>query len=131
MIVLDASAALELLLNAGLSQQVADRVFRSNESLHVPHLIDLEISQVLRRLVRRDDITLDRAAEVFEDLNDLHLTRYPHNMLLPQIWALRNNATAYDAAYLALAQTLDAPLLTCDQALHSIAGFDGQVEVIQ
>ncbi len=130
MIVLDASALLELLLNTRLATQVADRVFEESQSVHVPHLIDLEVAQVLRRLVRRRELELSRAAEVFADFEDLQTTRYPHQILIPRIWSLRDNATAYDAAYLALAEALDAPLLTCDVALQSVPGFDGQVEVI-
>ena len=130
MIVLDASAALELLLNTPRSATIADRVFAVDESLHAPHLIDLEIAQVLRRLVRKSEIEPNRALEVFEDFADLGITRYPHEMLLPTIWSMRDNATAYDAAYLALAVELDATLLTCDSALKSIPGYSRRVTVI-
>ena len=130
MIVLDASAALELLLNTPRSATIASRVFAVGESLHAPHLIDLEIAQVLRRLVRKSEIEPDRALEVFEDLADLGIMRYPHELLLTAIWSLRDNATAYDAAYLALAAELDAALLTCDTALKTIPGFSRRVTVI-
>lgn len=131
MIVLDASAALELLLNSTLADKVAKRVFEPDQSLHAPHLIDLEIAQVLRRLVRQERIDANRANLAFQDLADLPMTRYPHQMLLPRIWHLRNNATAYDAAYVALAEALGATLLTCDQALANIPGHQGLVEVLQ
>ncbi len=130
MIVLDASAALELLLNTPKASQVAARALRAGESLHAPHLIDVEIAQVLRRLIRRGEIDDARAGLVFEDLAQLPLTRYPHAPLLDAIWAYRANATAYDAAYLALAAALDATLLTCDLALSSVPGA-GRVEVIR
>jgi predicted nucleic acid-binding protein len=130
MIVLDASAALELLLNTPLAPAVAHQVFATGESLHAPHLIDLEIAQVLRRLVRKSEIEAARALEVFQDLADLGITRYPHQMLLPAIWLLRDNATAYDAAYLTLAEELEATLLTCDNALKTIPGHASRVSVI-
>lgn len=131
MIVLDASAALELLLNSTLAEKVAKRVFEADQSLHAPHLIDVEIAQVLRRLVRQDRIDAIRAELAFQDLTDLPMTRYPHQMLLPRIWHLRNNATAYDAAYVVLAEALGATLLTCDQALANISGHQAGVEVLQ
>lgn len=130
MIVLDASAALEVLLNTSLARQVLQRIFRAGESLHAPHLIDVEVAQVLRRLARRGEIVAQRAEEVFADLADLPLTRYPHTMLLPAAWALRDNATAYDAMYLALSETLGATLVTCDSALASVPGHRASVEVI-
>lgn len=130
MIVLDASAALELLLNAPLSSEVADLVFEDGVSLHSPHLIDLEIAQVLRRLVRKNEIEAVRALEVFQDFNDLAIARYSHQMLIPAIWSLRNNATAYDASYLALAEVLEATLVTCDDALKTVPGQANRVHVV-
>jgi predicted nucleic acid-binding protein len=129
-IVLDASAALELLLNTPAATRIARRVFSPRESLHAPHLIDLEVAQALRRWERKNEIAPARADEALEDLADLPLTRYPHQVLLPRIWALRANATAYDAAYLALAEALGAALVTCDAALASMPGHEARVEVI-
>lgn len=131
MIVLDASAALELLLNTAAAPRVAKRVFSPRESLHAPHLIDLEVVQALRRWERADEISSARAEEALEDLADLPLTRYPHQLLLPRIWNLRANATAYDAAYLVLAEALGATLVTMDAALASIPGNVAPVEVIR
>jgi predicted nucleic acid-binding protein len=128
-IVVDASAALEVLLNTRAARPVADRLFGQGESLHAPHLIDVEVAQVLRRLHRRGEIDRTRAAQALEDLSDLPLTRYPHQVLLPRIWGLRDNATAYDAAYLALAEALDAVLVTCDGALAAVPGCAARVEV--
>lgn len=130
MIVLDASAALELLLQGPRAAAVAAQVFRPGVVLNAPHLIDLEVAQVLRRLFRRGEIDGLRADQAFQDLEDLRLTRHPHQWLLPLIWALRDNTTAYDAAYLALADLLEVPLLTCDRALRRVPGFRGEVLVI-
>ncbi len=131
MIVLDASALLELLLNTAAAPRVAKRVFSPRESLHAPHLIDLEVAQALRRWQRGGELSSARAEEALEDLADLPLARYPHQLLLQRIWELRANATAYDAAYLALAEALGATLVTMDSALASIPGNSAPVEIIR
>jgi len=64
------------------------------------------------------------------DLADFPLRRYPHDLLLPRIWDLRNNLTAYDATYVALAEALDAPLLTRDRRLAAAAGHRAQIELV-
>lgn len=129
MIVVDASAVLEVLLQTPAAARVTRRIFAPGETLHAPHLIDVEIAQVVRRYARAGAISPDRGAEALADLADLPLSRYPHFVLLPRIWQLRHNLTAYDAAYLALAEALDAPLLTRDRALAS-AGGRVRVEVV-
>lgn len=129
MIVVDSSVLLEVLLQTPVASRVSTRIFAAGQTLHVPHLIDVEIAQVLRRYLRSGAISADRGAEALTDLADLPLTRYPHFVLLPRIWELRNNLTAYDAAYLALAEALDAPLVTRDGALASVRANAG-VEVI-
>lgn len=78
MIVLDASAAIDRLLQTSAGQRIEQRIYSPNESLHAPHLLDLEITQVLRRLVREGAITAHRADEAIHDLLDLRITRYPH-----------------------------------------------------
>ncbi len=130
MIVIDASALLEVLLNTASAELVADRMFASRETLHAPHLIDLEIAQVLRRYALAGEIDAGRGSQALSDLADLAVSRYPHDFLLPRIWQLRNNLTAYDAAYVALAETLSCPLITCDRALAEAPGHDAQVQVI-
>ena len=104
-------------------------IFAANETLHAPHLIDLEIAQVLRRYVRSAVISAERGTEALTDLVDFPLTRYPHFVLLTRIWQMRHVLTAYDAAYVALAEALNAPLITRDRALAR-AGSQVRVEVI-
>lgn len=105
------------------------RLFAANETLHAPHLIDLEVAQVLRRYERSGAISAQRGAEALTDLADFPLTRYPHFVLLERIWQMRHGLTAYDAAYLALAEALDAPLITRDRALAK-AGSHARVELV-
>lgn len=129
MIVVDASAILEVLLQTPVAPRVSGRIFAAGETLHAPHLIDVEVAQVLRRYFRLGVISSDRGAEALIDLSDLPLNRYPHFVLLSRIWQLRHNLTAYDAAYLALAEVLDAPLVTRDRALASV-GSKVRVDVL-
>jgi predicted nucleic acid-binding protein len=129
LIVVDASAVLEVLLQTPAAARVSSRIFSGGETLHAPHLLDLEIAQVLRRYVRLGVISAKRGSEALADLADLPLNRYPHVVLLPRIWQFRHNVTAYDAAYLALAEALDAPLVTRDKAL-ALAGARARVVVV-
>lgn len=130
MIVLDASAALELLLRTPSAGAVERRIFSRGQSLHAPHLIDVEVAQVLRRYAASGELDSKRCRDALEDLADLPLTRYPHDLLLTRIWELRENLTAYDAAYVALAEALEAPLLTCDRKLSRASGVRARVELI-
>ncbi len=127
---LDASALLELLLVTDKGGEVAERIAAPEETLHAPHLIDLEVAQVLRRYVARRQLDELRASQALEDLQDLDLNRYPHDVLLGRIWELRHNASAYDAAYLALAETLGAPLLTSDARLREVPDARAHIEVL-
>lgn len=130
MIVLDASAILELLLRTAAGGRIQARIAPREESLHAPHLLDLEVAQVLRRYVLKGHCDEERAAEALDDLAALDLRRYGHDVLLARIWELRENCTAYDAAYLALAEALEAPLLTRDAALGRMPGSRARVEVV-
>ncbi len=131
MIVLDASAAVDLLLQVEpRASALAARLRRHGPNLAAPHLLDAEVAQVLRRFVRQREIGESRARATLEDLALLPLTRYPHRPLLGRAFDLRDNATIYDALYLALAETLDAPLLTCDGALRDVPGAYARVEVV-
>ena len=131
MIVVDASALLEFLLQTPLGTKVEARLFRDHDEFHSPHLVDVEVVQGLRRLVRAGEVPADRAAEAIADLADLEIHRHPHLDLLIRAWQLRGNVTAYDAVYLALAEALGAALVTCDAPLAKAPGHRTQVEVIR
>jgi len=128
-IVLDASAAVDWLLQTPAGQRIENRIYSHKESLHTPHLLDLEVAQVMRRLVREGTITAHRADEAIRDLLDLSISRYPHFVLLPRIWQLRHNLSAYDAAYVVLAEKLGAALITRDSRLASAPGHSAPVEL--
>lgn len=119
MIVADASAVLEVLLNTPAAPEVGRYLFAERETIHVPHLIDLEILQALRRYARTAEKGSLRFEQALRIYTDMPLNRYPHEPLLHRIWQLRHNFTAYDAAYIALAEALNAPLITRDRALGS------------
>jgi predicted nucleic acid-binding protein len=129
MIVLDASATVDWLLQTTVGRRIEHRMYSARESLHAPHLLDLEVAQVLRRLVREGMVPGNRADEAVRDLLDLRLTRYPHFMLLPRVWQLRHNFSAYDAAYVGLAERLGAPLITRDGRLAAASGHTAVVEL--
>ena len=130
MIIVDASTALEVILRTPAAAAVEQRLFAPGQSLHAPHLIDVEVAQVLRRYAVTGQLDEERCREALADMADLPLTRYPHDFLLPRIWELRDNLTAYDAAYVALAEALDAPLLTRDRRLASAPGYHAHVELV-
>ncbi len=129
MTVLDASAAVEVLLQLPHAELLKERLFHPFETLHAPHLLDVEVAHALRRYAAGGEISAARGAQALADLRDLRLTRHAHDGLLARIWQLRANVTAYDAAYLALAEALDAPLVTRDAALSGVPGVRIPVEV--
>ena len=128
MIVVDASALLEVLLQTDASAAVEARLF-GGSTLHAPHLLDLEVVQVLRRYEHAGVLTAVRAREALDALGAFRIERYPHHLFLRRIWTLRANATAYDACYLALAEALNAPLLTMDRRLAGVPGHAATVEI--
>jgi predicted nucleic acid-binding protein len=130
-IVLDASAVLELLLGTHAGDAVRNRVASPDETLHGPHLLDLEVLQVLRRYCAIDQLSVERAALALDDLRALDIERYPHEPMLDRIWQLRANVSAYDAAYIALAEALGARLLTFDARLAGAPGHSAQVELLE
>jgi predicted nucleic acid-binding protein len=131
MIVVDASALLEFLLQTPLGIRVEARLFRDQDEFHSPHLADVEVTQGLRRLVRTGEVSPGRAAEAIADLADLDLHRHPHLDLLTRAWKLRDTIRAYDAMYVALAEAIDAPLVTCDGPLAASAGHSARIEMIR
>ena len=131
MIVVDASALLEFLLQTPIGTRVEARLFRGEDEFHSPHLVDVEVTQALRRLVRAGEVSADRAAEAIADLADLDLHRHPHLDLLTRAWRLRENVTAYDAMYVALAEALDAAVVTCDAPLATAPGHHVRIDVVE
>ena len=129
MTVVDASALLEVLLRTLAAAKVERRLFGPYASLQAPCLIDLEVAQVLRRYVASKQISPTRGAQALDDLAGMPLRRWPHDVLLPRIWELRCNLTAYDAAHVALAEALDAPLVTRDEAIAAAPGHRAPVEL--
>lgn len=130
MIVLDSSSVLEVLLRTETALRIEDRIFSPEETLHAPHLLDLEVAQILRRYSASGQMDPERGRQALADLTDLPITRYPHDLFLPRIWELRHNMTAYDAVYVALAETLPATLITRDARLNSAPGHTAIVELI-
>lgn len=130
MIVADASVVLEVLLRTKRGLKVETRLLSSKETLHAPHLIDLEVCQVLRRYLMNKDLTADRAAAAVEDFQSIRIFRYPHRIFVDRIWELRSNMTAYDAAYIAVAETIGAPLFTTDKRLASASNHSAKIELI-
>ena len=127
-LVVDASVVLELLVGNEGAPAIAERL--SGEDLHAPHLIDVECAHVLRRLVQAGTLTQSDAQGALDELMIFPLERHSHLDLLPRIWGLRSNLTSYDAAYVALAEALDSPLVTLDGKLGRAPGNDALIEVI-
>lgn len=127
MLVLDTSALIASLVgslkNGALHERLAD------EELHAPHLVDVEVLHALRRLVRLHHLSADRASDARADFADLTIVRYPHEPLADRIWELRNNLSAYDAAFVALSEALDVPLVTSDGRLARTNGHDAKIEL--
>lgn len=118
---------LEQLLSTSKGQQVREQFLVEGESFHVPHVLDLEVTQVLRRYSHSHLLTDHRAAQAIEDFLDFPLIRYSHEPFLSRIWELRENFTAYDAVYVALAEVLNVPLVTCDVRLASAPGHSADM----
>jgi predicted nucleic acid-binding protein len=133
MLVVDASAVTELLLGRPVAEQVSDHFVAHGLDLHAPHLIDVEVLNALRRVVALEQASQSRAEEALADLLDLPIERYPHDVLVPRVWQLRDNFSAYDATYVALADALaDTPvsLLTADARLARAARVHAGVPVL-
>lgn len=121
--VLDASVIAEYLVGSATGLAVAGRMARHAGDLHIPHLAAVETTSVMRAWATRGELAPGRAEAAVADLRDLPARRWPAEPLLPRVWALRSNLTAYDATYVALAEALNAELLTAD--LRLARGLDG------
>ena len=105
-------------------------LFRSGQSVHAPHLIDAEIAQICCRFERIGEIGQAQGVTALSNLAAFPMRRYPHELLLPRVWALRHNLTAYDALYVALAELLDATLLTRDRRIAAAPGHHARVDLV-
>lgn len=129
MIVLDASALIELLVGTAAGRRIAKRIADPSVTLHVPQLADIEVLHVLRRYVAVGELSLGEAEAAMADLHALDIERHDHHPLLARVWELRSNFNAYDATYVALAEALDGLLLTCDKRLATAPAARGLAEL--
>ncbi len=129
--VLDASAVLEIVLGTGVGSRLRRRILAGNESLHSPHLVDVEVAHVLRRYAIAGELSELRGRSALADLADMAITRYPHDRFLHRVWQLRDNLTGYDATYIALAEALGAPLVTSDRRLALAPGHRAAVDLLE
>lgn len=128
MIVVDASAVIELLLGTALGKRLEARLFEGEELLNAPHLVDTEVLQVMRRLVLGKQLTAAQVDTAVNDLGALDVVRHGHEDLRGRVWELRHNLSAYDATYLALAESLGATLVTGDRGFLRVPGRRAKVE---
>jgi predicted nucleic acid-binding protein len=126
-IVLDSSAVIDWLLQTTAGLRIRSRV--RNESVHAPHLIDIEVVHVLRRLVREGVFPAWGADEAMAIFQDLQISRHPHLNFLPRIWQYRHTLSAYDATYIVLAEALGATLITRDARLAAAHGHTAKIEL--
>lgn len=131
MIVADASAVLEILLRQPRSPLVSARLSGRRQRIHAPHLLDAEVLHGLRRYFFSGVFTAERGQQAVDDFRDLRIQRYPHLVLIPRMWELRETLTAYDACYVALAEFLKAPLITLDSRLARTRGHQARIELIR
>ena len=128
MLVVDTSAVLAALAAREPPLQLVERLADDGD-LHAPHLIDTELLHALRRMRIAGAISDERAVEVRHDFADLALARYAHQPFSDRVWQLRDNLTAYDATFVALAELLRATLLTCDARLAAAPGHKAEIEL--
>lgn len=129
-IIADASVVVEVLLGSG-ETGAAIRHRLAATDVHCPHLVDLEVTAALRRLVAMERVGAHEARLALDVLSSMDITRHSHKQYLPRIWELRDSVTAYDAAYVALAERAGAPLLTVDRRLAEAHGPRCQIEVLE
>ncbi len=131
MIVADASVVVDMFLRAGSpAGELLTRQFAYRETVCAPHLLDAEVGQALRGLALRGEMSVARARASLDDLVKLPIQRFPHTVLISRAFAFRSNVTVYDGLYLALAEILGAPLISCDAALLDVPGCKATVEIV-
>jgi predicted nucleic acid-binding protein len=130
MAVMDASVVVEMLLGTARGQDAIDSALADPNGMHAPHLLDAEVTHALRRLVLMREITAQDAQSAIDALPQLRLDRYAHLLLLPRVWELRDSLTAYDAFYVALAEILRLPLMTCDGKLSRSHGHSAEIVLL-
>ncbi len=130
MIVVDASALIEMLFGSPVGKRVLRTIRQNRAALLAPELLQVETLQVLRRVVRAKELSLSRAEEALQDFRDMPIKFFPHVSLVNRIWELKGNFTAYDAAYIALAEQLKAKLLTTDSAIANASGKLHQAKIL-
>ncbi len=126
MIVVDASAIVDYVTHRSrpdLARRMVDAV------LHAPHLVDVEVAHALRGVAARGELSSDRVSDALRDAAEMRIKHYPHRPLLVRAWQLRDNLSIYDAVYVALAELLEAPLVTCDARLAAASGHDAEIEL--
>jgi predicted nucleic acid-binding protein len=129
-IVLDSSALVDLMLgDRDRAAWIEQRLDSEAWNVHAPHCIDIEVMSALRRLVSAGRVSSRTGAAVVGMLDEMRIVRYPHRELLGRIWELRAHVTAYDAAYVALAEALDVVLLTTDARLGRAHGLRARIDV--
>lgn len=130
MIVIDASALVDALTDESARGERAARALCASRSLHAPAILDLETVAAIRRMLRLAHLELPTARRALARLGDVPIDRYEHTPHLPRIWELRDLLSPYDAAYLALAEALQAKLVTSDRALAAVASETCEVEYV-
>jgi predicted nucleic acid-binding protein len=129
-IVADASAVVDFVARLRRYEAIEKRFLEAEDGVHAPHLVDVEAASALRRLTLQGVLSNELGAEAVKALRELPVVRYPQTPLLDRIWELRESLTAYDAAYVALAEALDAPLVTIDERLARSTGHRARIELV-
>lgn len=130
MVVLDASVVVEILLRTDTGRNAFQQIATEGHGVHAPHLLDIEVMYALRRLVLKQELSRQDAGTAVALLPQLQIARHAHLLLLPRIWELRDAVTAYDAAYVSLAEILDLPLWTCDAKLSRSHGHRAKIVLL-
>jgi predicted nucleic acid-binding protein len=130
LIVVDASVVLELLLGTGKAGKISQILLSGSVDWHAPELLDVEVASALRRVSRLTGYGDVAASEALDAYMAFDLTRHAHTGMLSRIWDLRSAITSYDASYVALAEALGAPLLTCDAKLARAHGHSAKIQLV-